>query len=167
MPVNDKPGCLAGILKLLGLGGHRAQTGPADGGPLPYLVRDDFFSEAEASFYRLLSDVVGEDFVICPKVSLREIFFVSRPNQNMAFYNKIDRKHVDYLLCDARTLKPVLGIELDDKSHTQPDRVERDEFVEKVFACAGLRRAAPGPSAGPHSLFGTRAAPVGVPRPAG
>ena len=52
--------------------------------------------------------------------------------------NKIDCKHVDFLLCDAKTMKPIAGIELDDKSHQREDRKERDEFVEKVFQSARL-----------------------------
>jgi very-short-patch-repair endonuclease len=61
----------------------------------------------------------------------------------MAYYNKIDRKHVDFLLCDSASLKPVMGIELDDASHQRQDRIERDELVDKVFEQAGLplRRA--------------------------
>jgi hypothetical protein len=33
---------------------------------------------------------------------------------------------------------PLIGIELDDKSHQRPDRQARDEFVDRVFAAAGL-----------------------------
>lgn len=35
-------------------------------------------------------------------------------------------------------MHPILGIELDDKSHEHPDRKERDRFVDEVFAAAGL-----------------------------
>ncbi len=36
------------------------------------------------------------------------------------------------------SLQPVLGIELDDSSHDRKDRKERDEFVDSLFAHAGL-----------------------------
>lgn len=42
------------------------------------------------------------------------------------------------MLCDPKTLKPILAIELDDSSHRRPDRQERDAFVEKVFETARL-----------------------------
>ena len=58
--------------------------------------------------------------------------------KNRSYTNRIDRKHVDFLLCDAKTLKPILGIELDDKSHQRADRQERDDFVNNVFAAAKL-----------------------------
>ena len=52
--------------------------------------------------------------------------------------NKIDRKHVDFLLCNPRAVRPFLGIELDDKSHQRDDRQERDQFVDQVFAAVGI-----------------------------
>ena len=58
--------------------------------------------------------------------------------QNQAHRNKIDRKHVDFLLCDPQTVRPILGIELDDNSHQKPDRQTRDVFVNGVFAAANL-----------------------------
>jgi hypothetical protein len=73
-----------------------------------------------------------------PKVSLADIFFVVRPNENMRAYNKINRKHVDFLMCDTKKMAPLFGIELDDSSHKRPDRVDRDEFVEHTFDAAGL-----------------------------
>jgi hypothetical protein len=161
---NEKPGCLYALLRLFNLQrepveGRFSPTGlkdstqsdmraiPADEvtaplpdqkAPLPFNLRDDFLSPAEASFFRLLKGVVIDEYLIFPKVSLKDIFFVSRPQENMAYYNKIDRKHVDFLLCDAHTLKPAVGIELDDSSHQRPERVERDEWVGKVFEQAGL-----------------------------
>jgi len=134
---NSKPGCLPKFLQRFGLRSSLASQ-PAPAEPLPYRLRDDFLSPAEASFYRVLTPVVGEHLLVCPKVSLDDIFFVAHPEQHHAYLNRINRKHVDFLLCDPNSLKPVVGIELDDASHRRPDRVERDEFVEQVFAAAKL-----------------------------
>jgi hypothetical protein len=41
-------------------------------------------------------------------------------------------------LCDPATMRPVLGIELDDASHQRPDRQTRDDLVDSVFEVAGL-----------------------------
>jgi hypothetical protein len=141
---NNNRGCLAAIINLFKRNGGRVTATPLDfEGPLPYKLRDDFLSPAEASFFRLLKNAAQDDYLVFPKVALKDIFFVSRPNENMAYYNKIDRKHVDFLLCDSASLKPVMGIELDDASHQRQDRIERDELVDKVFEQAGLplRRA--------------------------
>lgn len=106
----------------------------------PYRIRDDFLSPAERSFYQVLKSVVGTRLLICPKVSLADLFYVksSDTSEYRVYTNKIDRKHVDFVLCDPQTLTPVAGIELDDKSHARADRRQRDTFVEGVFAAAGL-----------------------------
>jgi len=128
-------GCLAAILRLFGINLGEVEE-PAT--LLPYRLRDDFLSPAEFSFYRVLVTAFANRAVVCPKVNLNDLFFVARPNENQAYRNKIDRKHVDFLLCHPTTMKPLGGVELDDASHQRKDRRERDEFVDQVFAAAGL-----------------------------
>ncbi|HRA89373.1 MAG TPA: DUF2726 domain-containing protein [Planctomycetaceae bacterium] len=135
MSSSEPQGCLAAILNLFGIRiGGRSQASDE----LPYRQRDDFLSASELSFYRVLISSIGGEHLVCPKVNLADIFFVARPNENRSYRNKIDRKHVDFLLCDSKSLKPILGIELDDSSHSRRDRQERDEFVDQVFKAAGL-----------------------------
>jgi hypothetical protein len=76
--------------------------------------------------------------VIQSKVRLADVFFVARPNENAAAFNRIAQKHIDFLVCHPVTMKPLLGIELDDQSHKQNNRQERDGFVDQVFLTAGL-----------------------------
>ncbi len=104
----------------------------------PYRLRDDFLSPAEFSFYKVLSSLTGARYTILTKVRLADIFFVIRPNENLPYFNRISSRHVDFLLCNPTTMKPIAGIELDDASHTQVSRQQRDEFVDKVFAAAEL-----------------------------
>ena len=132
---DQNPGCLAAILSLF-RGRRAVEEGPAE--PMPYHLRDDFLSDAEASFYRVLHSMMGERFLVFPKVGLEDIFFVSRPNENAGARNRIDRKHLDFLICDAGTLDPVFGIELDDSSHQNSKRVAGDMFKDEVFETAGL-----------------------------
>jgi hypothetical protein len=112
----------------------------ADKAEYPYLVRDHFLSPAEHSFFMVLKSVVADSALISIKVGLNELFYAksSDPSKYRIFTNKIDRKHVDFLLCDPKTVQPIVGIELDDKSHQRTDRQARDEFVENVFEAAKL-----------------------------
>ena len=128
----EPQGCLFAILKLFGIGGANEQV------DLPYRLRDDFLSPAELSFYRVLQSALGDRVTISPKVNLADIFFVARPNENQGYKNKINRKHVDFIICDPISMKPICGIELDDSSHARRDRQERDEFVDQVFELARL-----------------------------
>ncbi len=106
----------------------------------PYRLRDDFLSPAEASFFHVLRRAVEGWALACPKVALGDLFFAQTGDHraNRISTNRIDRKHVDFLLIDPQTARPILGIELDDKSHQRADRKQRDLLVEGVFAAAQL-----------------------------
>jgi Protein of unknown function (DUF2726)/Topoisomerase DNA binding C4 zinc finger len=136
----DNPGCLSIFLPFLRNANSEPTVHPKEkkAEPLPYRVRDDFLSPAEFSFYKVFSTLVGERLSIQSKVRLADIFFVSHPNKNRSFFSKISQKHLDFLVCDPTTMKPIFGIELDDSSHQRSDRQKRDEFVDQVFNDAGL-----------------------------
>lgn len=106
----------------------------------PYHQVDEFISAAELNFFFNLKSAVGDSAHIFSKVKLSDLFYAKTGDfgKNRTYTNKIDRKHVDFLLCDPKTLKPILGIELDDKSHQRADRQERDDFVNHVFEAAKL-----------------------------
>ena len=67
---------------------------------LPYRLREPFLSSTEQALFRLLNKLMGERYLICPKVSLNDVFYIVRPNENVHFFSKLFRKHVDFLLCD-------------------------------------------------------------------
>ncbi|MRH41562.1 DUF2726 domain-containing protein [Aquibacillus halophilus] len=134
---SNNPGCLGFIFNLFGIA---PKEDVIEVVKLPYSKRDDFLSNAELSFYKVLQQYIGNKAIICPKVSLQDIFFVNKGNQSerSTYNNKISRKHVDFLLCSTDTVEPICGIELDDRSHQRADRMERDKFVEQVFETAEL-----------------------------
>lgn len=104
---------------------------------LPYRLRETFLSTPELALFRVLREMVEGRYVICPKVSLNDVFSIVRPNENVHFFNKIFRKHVDFLLCDPKTLKPAIGIELV-KPVGRSETRETDQFMEDLFLGAGL-----------------------------
>ena len=106
----------------------------------PYAVESHFLSSAELSFFQSLRRVVGSRAVVCAKVGLGDVFWVKLEDKSKfrGYRNKIDRKHIDFLLCDSATMRPLVGIELDDSSHQREDRQARDAFVDGVFAAAKL-----------------------------
>ncbi len=103
----------------------------------PYRLREHFLSVPEVALFRLLQKMVGERYVICPKVALTDIFTIIRPNENVHFYNKIFRKHVDFLLCDPKTLHPAIAVELVKPiAHNEPRAT--DQFMEDLFSGEGI-----------------------------
>jgi hypothetical protein len=125
----ERQGCLGFLFRFFGSGDDE-QTHP-------YKIIERFMSKAELSFYHVLRLAVGDHAHICPKVSLGDLFAVTQKPE-MPHRNRIDRKHVDFLICDPQTLQPLVGIELDDSSHQRSDRQKRDDFVNAVFRTAGL-----------------------------
>lgn len=101
----------------------------------PYQLKSSVLTKAELSFYHVLRRTVKDNVSIFPQTPISAIFYPQTGDHrlNGIYHNKINRKTVDFLLCDAQTLAPLVGIELDDKSHTRPDRIERDTFVDSVF----------------------------------
>ena len=104
---------------------------------LPYRLRENFLSTPELALLRALQEMVGRHYVICPKVALNDIFYIARPNENVHFFNKIFRKHVDFLLCEPPTLRPAIGIELV-KPVARNETREADQFMQDLFLSAGL-----------------------------
>ena len=104
---------------------------------LPYRLREHFLSTPELALLRVLQKMVGSHYLICPKVALNEIFYIARPNENVHFFSKFFRKHVDFLLCEPDTLKPAFGIELV-KPVTRNETRETDQFMGELFLSARL-----------------------------
>ena len=104
---------------------------------LPYRLRENFLSTPELALLRVLQEMVGRHYVICPKVALNDIFYIARPNENVHFFNKIFRKHVDFLLCEPPTLRPAIGLELV-KPVSRNETRDADQFMQDLFLSAGL-----------------------------
>ena len=104
---------------------------------LPYRLREHFLSASEISIFRLLLEMAGDRYVICPKVSLSDIFTIVRPNENVHFYNKIFRKHVDFLLCEPKTLKPAIAVEIIKSAAKHAPRPS-EQFIEDLFLSEGV-----------------------------
>ena len=132
-------GCLLILNKLFNRKKEIQYAGPNHDNPLSYGKRDHFLSAAEISFYHVLKGVLGDDIELLCKVRLGDLFYVQRPHENKGARNRIDRKHIDFVLCEAKTMNPILGIELDDSSHERQSRKDRDQFVDDVFDKAGLK----------------------------
>lgn len=102
---------------------------------LPYLKKESFLTPAEKDFFHVLSAVVGNDYLLFSKTRMSDLLYLPKlSNKDYYHYqNKIQSKHVDFLLCDKENTKPVLAIELDDSSHLKANRVSRDSFVDEIF----------------------------------
>lgn len=104
-----------------------------------YTRKKFFLTRAEHEFYNALVDAVGGEYRIFAQVHLPILVDHAIRGQNWrAALAHINRKSVDFVLCDKTYLSPKLAIELDDKSHERPDRQERDREVERILREAGV-----------------------------
>ena len=104
---------------------------------LPFRLRENFMSAPELALYRALVEMAEQRYVICPKVALNDVFYIVRPNENVNFFNKIFRKHIDFLLCEPSSLRPAFGVELV-KPIAKNETRESDQFMEDLFLSAGI-----------------------------
>ncbi len=120
----------------------------------PYRARESLMSPGEKAFLPVLNAAVrmlegadpsagGAVLSIFPSVRLAEVLEVSvsrsaNASRWQTAQNKIDRKQLDFVLCDAGSTRPRLVVEFDDRSHARPDRQARDGFIDAVCAAAGL-----------------------------
>lgn len=94
----------------------------------------------EYNEYKKLALIAAErGFLICPKVRLLDLIEPRRDKKNFkTLLYKIQAKHVDFVICD-RNLYVKAVLELDDGSHNNSDRIERDKFVDAILMDVGYK----------------------------
>jgi len=92
--------------------------------PLSYESRGELFTPAERSFYGVLQQALGGDYVIFGKVRLGDVIHPAKEmgrSGYMTALNKITSKHLDFVICRTGDLSLVAAVELDDKSHRRKE----------------------------------------------
>lgn len=107
----------------------------------PYQRRPSLLTAGELRFMRVLEQAVAGRWHIHVQVRLADILQVQgsvAPRWRMTAQNRINSKHVDFVLCEPGSLAILCAIELDDRSHELPARQARDAFINEAFRVAGL-----------------------------
>ena len=105
-----------------------------------YTLRPTLLTPAEQNFLDVLTKVVDGRYIIENQVQLSRIVTPIDSNRNYVNYgdfNRIKAKSIDFVLYD-NSYRPILCIELDDRSHLRWDRVKRDLLVNEVMNGVGL-----------------------------
>lgn len=106
-----------------------------------YKIRPFLTTKNEHEFYKqLLPAATAKNLTVFTKVRLADLIEPDERDwsRKSSAFNKIKAKHVDFVLCEKQYMRPVLVIELDDRSHQRPDRKERDIFVDSILHSVGL-----------------------------
>lgn len=88
---------------------------------------------------KLVKFAADKGLVVCPKVRLLDIIEPRKGEKDYkSLFYKIQAKHVDFLICDPNMhIKAI--VELDDSSHDQRDRQNRDHFVDQILTSVGYK----------------------------
>lgn len=102
--------------------------------------RRSLLSKNELEFYKVLYPIASKNgLILFTKTRLADLIEPVKGSANwQGSFNKISQKHVDFILCDASKLNPVLIIELDDATHERANRQLRDEFVDQALKSAKI-----------------------------
>ncbi len=107
----------------------------------PYAQRESLFTPAERHFLCYLQKAVDGDALIFGKVRVADVLKpldrLPGKRWHQAFH-PISSKHFDYVLCDPDDLFVLCAIELNDSSHDNPERQQRDTFLRGACAAAEL-----------------------------
>ena len=99
------------------------------------------FSPSEFAFFKALEPHAHQkSLLIFPKVRLADIVKTDEQpytSEYQTAFNKINSKHVDFVLCDKTTLEIKYILELDDPTHNRPDRKASDDFKNEVMKQCG------------------------------
>lgn len=101
----------------------------------PY-IKTYLLTKKEWAFYRALKPITDKyNLHILAKVRLADLVEVKKGLNNSQYskaFNKIKAKHIDFVLARPKNLAILCAIELDDKSHEDINRQQRDFFLDKV-----------------------------------
>lgn len=104
-----------------------------------YNKKDFLISRAEHEFFDILIEILGNQYYVFPQIHLIDILDNKIVGQNWkGAFSHINQKSVDFVICNKAYIKPLLAIELDDKSHNREDRKDRDSSVEQILKDAGM-----------------------------
>lgn len=144
--------CVGGGLAYLRLAGRRPAVATSTV-PKVYMPRDEINANPtemhaakplltawERRALLVLRQQVPTGFYVCPQVRLADL--LETPTQGVSARHalgKIAGKSVDFAIVELLSGRVVLVVELDDRTHSRPERQARDRFVGRVLGEAGIR----------------------------
>lgn len=99
-----------------------------------YYAKPYVMTSRENECFKILNEIFSSKWFVVPQVHLSALldYKVKGQNWNAAFRH-INGKSVDFVLIGKESYKVICVIELDDSTHSKPDRIERDAEIERMF----------------------------------
>jgi very-short-patch-repair endonuclease len=100
-------------------------------------VRADMFNSSEHAFLLSLRRAAPPHIAVLAKVRVADL--ISPARRDIAAFNRIARKHVDFVLYHLQSRQVLMAIELDGPTHTSKRSQASDKLKNAAFASAGIR----------------------------
>lgn len=104
---------------------------------LPYAKGHLLTKTEHAFFITLVREALKRRLLVCPKVRLEDIIFVTDKKNRNKYRGYIKSRHVDFVLLD-KACQTVAAIELDDPSHNTAKAAKTDQFKNELFLKVGI-----------------------------
>lgn len=102
-----------------------------------YTIKKSQISECEKYFYDILKKNFSKDYDIRPQVPLSSIIEKEK-SFSREYQNELNRV-IDFGIFNKETQEPLLLIEINDKTHNQSNRKDRDRKVQSICNSAGIK----------------------------
>jgi hypothetical protein len=105
---------------------------------LPYTTTP-ILTATEIKFFLVLQKAIPQGCYVLAQVRLANIVKVKYGTPEFwKHFARIGMKCVDFVIVEYPSIKTLLVVELDDRTHDREDRRERDGFVDDVLYSAGV-----------------------------
>ena len=104
-----------------------------------YYLKNSIVTPVEKWMYNIIKDELTEEYFVAPKVGIKDFVGVKKGNNYMKYFGHIAQRHIDFLVCKKDTLSPAFGIEIDDTSHEQQNRKDRDQENDQIYNAIGIK----------------------------
>ena len=101
-------------------------------------VRPQILDSQEQAAYRALVEAGRGLVLVFPKFHLVDFLFVPEGVTQISDAVRMDRKRVDFLLCDANSMRPMAVVELFCCDRKDSDKPPQDPFVARTLNSSGL-----------------------------
>ena len=108
----------------------------SDDGPWPLYLRKPLTEPEQILYHRLLKAL--PEHMVLAQVQLSRLLGVKKGENFAAWYNRINQKSVDFVIC-RRDSTVLAVIELDDSTHDRPSRQTADAQKDRALTSAGVK----------------------------
>ena len=115
---------------------RRAEAAANDDEPWPFYAKKPLTQPEQVLYHRLVAAL--PDYIVLAQVQLSRVMGVKKGFSVRGWLNRINRMSFDFVVC-LKDSTVVAAIELDDRSHVTPERIDADIKKSRAADSAGIR----------------------------